>query len=43
MSTTFLPFSSAAAVSPASADVADVRLVACAAIFGVTDSADGLP
>ena len=43
MSTTFAPPPSAAAAPPASADAADVHLVACVAVVCVTDSADGLP
>ena len=43
MSTTFAPLPSAAAARPASADPADVRLAACAAVVCVTYFADELP
>ena len=43
MSTTFYPLLSAAAFPPASADAADARLAACAAVVFVAGSADGLP
>ena len=43
MTTVFSPLPSAAAAPPASADAADVRLVACAAFVCVADSAEGLP
>ena len=43
MSITFSPLPSTAAVRPASADPADVRLAACGAVVCVADSGDGLP
>ena len=43
MSTRFAPLPSAAAVHPASADPADVRLAACGADVCVADWGDGLP
>ena len=43
MSTTYAPLLRAAAAHPASADVADIHLAACAAVVCVTDFADGLP
>ena len=43
MSTIFPPLLSAAAAPPALADAADVRLVACASVVCIVDSADGLP
>ena len=42
MSTTFAPIPFAAAVRPASADPANVRLAACGADVCVADSGDGL-
>ena len=41
MSTTFAPLLSATASTPASTDVADVHLTACAAVVCVAGSADG--
>ena len=43
MSTTLAPLPYAAAVRPASADLADVSLAACDAVVCVADSGDGLP
>ena len=43
MSATFSPLPSATASPSTSADAADVRLAACAAVVCVVDSADGLP